>query len=204
MRVAIIPAKGTSRRIPRKNLRLFHGKPILAYSIETAKATGLFDGGIWVSTEDEEIAKIARHFGAGLIHRPPELAEVDGTPDPGTQEVTRHAITVMQDLGDQVDYACCIYATAVLMSVRDLLMGWQVLQRNPKAAFAYAVGGEPPQDAGQFYFGHTQAFLDRIPLNPYAENVWKIYVPRERFVDINVEADWQKAEMMYRALKEPA
>jgi len=204
MRVAIIPARGGSRRIPRKNIRDFHGKPIIAYSIETAKASGLFEGGIYVSTEDVEIGTIARSLGASLIHRPPELAEVNGALDPGTQEITRHAIEIMQSLGDQIDYACCIYPTAVLMSVRDLVMGWQVLERNPAAVFAYGVQQEPFQDAGQFYWGRTRAFLERLPLDPYATNVWKIGINRERVCDINVEADWKKAEAMYRALKEPA
>jgi N-acylneuraminate cytidylyltransferase len=204
MRVAIIPARGGSVRIPRKNIRDFMGKPIMAYAIDIAKASGLFDGGIYVSTEDQEIGEIARSLGASLIHRPPELAEVNGARDPGTQEVTRHAITVLQELGDTVDYACCIYPTAVLMSIRDLMMGWHVLERNPGAAFAYGVRSEPYQDAGQFYWGRAQAFLERRPLEPYATNVWKIGINRERICDINVETDWQRAEAMYRSLKEPA
>ena len=204
MRVAIIPARGGSVRIPRKNVKDFHGKPIIAYSIDTASASGLFDGGIYVSTEDQEIGALARSLGAGLIHRPPELAEVNGTPDPGTQEVTRHAITVLQGLGETIDYACCIYATAPLMKLWDLLQGYEVLRRNPKAAFAYSVCVEPLQDAGQFYWGRAQAFLDRVPLDPYAENVWKIAIERERVCDINTMDGWTRAEAMYRALKEPA
>jgi N-acylneuraminate cytidylyltransferase len=204
MRVAIIPARGGSCRIPRKNIRDFHGKPIMAYSIDTAKASGLFDGGIFVSTEDEEIAKIARSLGAGLIHRPPELAEVNGTPDPGTQEVTRHAITVMQDLGDKVDYACCIYATAPLMRPYYLRLGYQVLTRNPKADFAYSVDGETQRDAAQFYWGHARAFLERRPFNvkdPTLENVWKIALPSAEVCDINTEEDWERAERHYATLR---
>jgi N-acylneuraminate cytidylyltransferase len=201
VRVAIIPARGGSRRIPRKNIRDFHGKPILAYSIDAAKATGLFDGGIWVSTEDQEIGEIARKLGAGLIHRPPELAEVDDAPDPGTQEVARHAITVLEGLGDYIDFACCIYATAAFMKARDLLEGYRVLERNPKAAFAYGVQMEPFQDAGQFYWGRAQAFLDRVPLDPYATNVWKIVIERARVLDINTEDDWKRAERIYTELQ---
>jgi N-acylneuraminate cytidylyltransferase len=205
MIIAIIPARGGSVRIPRKNVRDFQGKPIIAYSIETAKASDLFDGGIWVSTEDDEIAKIARQLGAGVIHRPPELAEVDGAPDPGTQEVTRHAITVMQDLGDEVDYACCIYATAPLMRAYYLRLGFQVLARNPKADFAYSVDGETQRDAAQFYWGHAHAFLKRRPFDVKdltLENVWRIVLPSAEVCDINTIEDFEKAERMYLDLRE--
>lgn len=84
MKVAIIPARGGSVRIPRKNIKIFHGRPIISYSIDTAQRSGLFDA-VYVSTEDAEIAAIARKYGAALIHRPPELAEI-GAPDCGTQE----------------------------------------------------------------------------------------------------------------------
>lgn len=200
MKVAIIPARGNSQRIPRKNIRDFHGKPIIAYSITTALESGLFDGGIWVSTEDAEIAAIAQQYGANYLKRPPELAEIDGAPDPGTQEVTRHSIEVLTAAGIKADEVCCIYATAPLMTAYYLTLGYRVLMRNPKAAFAYSVGGDQPRDAAQFYWGHARSFLDRIPLHPYAENVWKIMIPDNQMCDINTEADWARAEHMYQAL----
>lgn len=207
MRVAIIPARGGSKRIPLKNIRLFHGKPIIAYSIETAQNSGLFDGGIYCSTEDETIAGIAENFGAKWIRRPPELAEVNGAPDPGTQEVTRHAIAALMAEGKQIDIACCIYATAPLMTIHYLRRGCEILERNPKANFAYATypqAGGKVGDAGQFYFGRTQAFLDRQPLDPYNEHVWKIMIPFSQVCDVNTEDDWLMAEDLYRKMTELA
>ena len=119
MRIAIIPARGGSKRIPRKNVRAFAGKPIIAYSIEAAQHSGLFDNVI-VSTDDEEIAQVARDFGAATpFMRPPELSD-DYT---GTTAVVAHAVKQVQRHGREVDAACCIYATAPLIAVDDLRAG---------------------------------------------------------------------------------
>lgn len=201
MRAAIIPARGGSQRIPRKNLRLFHGKPIIAYAIETAKASGLFDDGIWISSEDPEIQFLSTRYEVGLIKRPPELAEVDGAPDCGTQEVTRHALGALEREGLKPQYVCCIYATAVLMTARDLRMGWRVIERNAKCAIAYGCGGEPFKDAGAFYWYRAQALIDRVVRDPYAGNFWKIAIDRERVCDINTEEDWARAEKQWATLK---
>lgn len=200
MNVAIIPARGGSTRIPRKNVRPFFGKPIIAYSIETAQASSLFDGGIYCSTEDLEIAGIAAQYGATWINRPPELAEVDGAADPGTQEVTRHAIAQLLTEGKQIDTACCIYATAPMLTLHYLMLGYRILERNPSAAFAFSVydpGHDPIRDAAQFYWGRAAAFLDRVPLDMNATNVWKIMVPRENVCDVNIESDWKQCEQMF-------
>ena len=203
MRIAIIPARGGSVRIPKKNIKPFHGKPILAYTIATAQETNLFDGGIWVSTEDQEIGDVALSLGAMWLKRPPYLAEVNGLPDPGTQEVTRHGIEYLSENGIKADEVCCIYPTAPLMRAYYLLLGYRVLMRNSHADFAYSVDGETQRDAGQFYWGHAHSFLERRPFNakdPTLENVWRIAIPSEEVCDINLESDWTRAELMYRAL----
>ena len=183
MKVAIIPARGGSTRIPRKNIRPFFGKPIMAYSIETAKRSGLFDE-VYVSTEDDEIGQIARKYGAALIHRPPELAEI-GAPDCGTQEVTRHAINVLQGHSQQIDYACCIYPCAPLLDPIDLRQGWWEAQNRP---YAYV--------KGLFYWGHADCFVEGRPLTSGIE----LPFPTDRYVDINTEAEWVMAEHKYSLL----
>ena len=190
MKVAIIPARGGSTRIPRKNIRPFHGKPIIAYAIQTAKDSGLFDGGVWVSTEDAEIALVARKYGAGVIPRPPELAEI-GAPDCGTQEVTRHAIEWLQRGNLLVEQACCIYATAPMLTPVDLTVASGIL-----------VDGQYPYVyiEGWFYFGTTGSFVNRVPI----EEGVRVAPDRSRWIDINTEADFLRAEQMYAAMRVPA
>ncbi len=200
MKVAIIPARGGSKRIPRKNIRLFHGKPIIAYSIETALKSGLFDGGVWVSTEDEEIMTVAQDHGAMIIHRPDHLAEI-GHPDCGTQEVTRHALTVLPTMAHPIiaDFACCIYPCAPLMSLDQLKCSRMLIESDVnRAAYCYAVHGW--RGAGQFYWGDAKAFLERVPLDHWSTARYD--VGADRFCDIDTEEDWQRAEAMYTALKQ--
>ena len=192
MRVAVIPARGGSKRIPRKNTRSFHGKPIIAYSIETALASGLFDGGVWVSTEDPWIAELAETYGAGWITRPPFLAEI-GAPDCGTQAVMRHALGVLEERGYEIKHACCIYATAPLMLAEDLMKGYEILRQGNM--FVYPKGPSNV-DPGQWYWGRTSAFLANIPLNEAA----RLTIPWQRCCDINTESDWLRAEQMYADL----
>lgn len=187
--VAIIPARGGSKRIPRKNIRPFFGKPILWYSVDTAKRSGLFDA-IYVSTEDPEIATIALNYGAQPIVRPANLAEMNGAPDCGTQEVTRHAIATLQLDGVKMDYACCIYPCAPMLSALDLKSGFDLVE-NPLVAtppFTYI--------SGAYYWGHARAFLDRVPLADGIEMAnWD-----GRHIDINTLEDWARAERMYAGL----
>lgn len=195
MKVAIIPARGGSRRIPLKNIRQFHGQPIIAYSIYTALQSRLFDA-VLVSTDDQAIAAVARHYGATTLKRPPQLA----LDEVGTQEVIGRAIEqAALDLGD-IDYACCIYPTAPMLTTLDLLRGWHALQRT-SAMYAFAVGEEPFGPAGMFYWGRSIAFKTGMPL--YHEHSVIIPIPPERCIDINTEEDWMKAEAMYSAWKGP-
>lgn len=192
MRVAVIPARGGSERIPRKNIKPFFGKPIIAYAIETAIKSGLF-WRILVSTEDEEIAQIAMKCGAtGIIARPPELC----LQEVGTQEVARHAIDRWDPNDDPTADVCCIYATSPLLMAEDLRRGYNIL-KSMNANFAFAVGTEPLVDAGLFYWGRRDAFLDNLPL--YAEKSVMIPIPPERVCDINTLEDWNRCEELYRA-----
>lgn len=187
MNVAIIPARGGSKRIPRKNIRPFHGKPIIAYSIEAAKASGLFDR-IVVSTDDTEIADVAIAHGAGLLPRPPELAD-DET---GTQEVTRHALEWLTEQWRHAGkvpgpFACCIYATAPLLTADDLKRGYAYFVTS---GMSYALVD------GWFYWGHAGAF-GTVPIDIGTAVRCDV---GERWIDINTEDDFLKAERMYAEL----
>lgn len=189
--IAIIPARGQSKRIPRKNVKLFNGKPIIAYSIETAQKSGLFDR-IIVSTEDAIIAEIASQYGAEILERPRELAEIDA-PDCGTQEVVRHALMT---LGIKDGYTCCMYATAPMLRPETLETAYWILSSAP---IPYVVPvGTWLRDPGQFYFGQSHSFKNRTPLNTTGTRIIRIDPKTE--CDINEECDWKKAEQMYKEL----
>jgi pseudaminic acid cytidylyltransferase len=116
MRIAVIPARGGSKRIPRKNIKLFAGKPMIAYAIEAAKKSGLFDH-VVVSTDDSEIVKIALEWGAEVpFLRPKELAD-DHTP---TVPVIAQAIEACKQIGWPIDLVCCIYPGVPLIQLEDL------------------------------------------------------------------------------------
>jgi pseudaminic acid cytidylyltransferase len=226
MIIAVIPARGGSKRIPRKNIRLFAGKPIIAYSIAAARQCGLFDR-IIVSTDDEEIAGVARDCGAETpFRRPPELSD-DHT---GTVPVTAHALTWLADHGQDAEFACCIYATVPFIQPDDLRRGYDALVRTGKS-FAFAVttydfsiqrairvlagGGVEPffaqwidsrsqdldaahHDAGQFYWGRPEAFRSELAM--FAADSVAIALPRHRVQDIDTPEDWTRAELMHAAL----
>ena len=187
MNVAIIPARGGSKRIPMKNCRLFHGKPIIAYSIETARASGLFDK-IIVSTEDEHVRAVAKAYGAKIHNRARSLAD-DVT---GTQEVMKAALQWWLSSPNTTapEFACCIYATAPMMTVNDLRRCYyDVVEQHFRYSYI----------EGWCYAGLAKDFMNGTPLT--GKDVMRIEVP-ERWVDINTEEDWQRAERMYQELKE--
>jgi len=227
VRLAVIPARGGSKRIPRKNVRPFAGKPIVAYSIEAARASALFDRVI-VSTDDEEIARVARDCGAETpFVRPRELSD-DHT---GTNAVVRHAISWCGEHGALPQHVCCIYATAPFVQPRYLREGYERLVASGKS-FAFSVTSfafpiqralrigadgcvqpvwpeniarrsqdleETYHDAGQFYWGTAQAFLDDVVL--YSAASVPVILPRHLVQDIDTEEDWVRAELMFRALQ---
>ncbi|MCX7134342.1 pseudaminic acid cytidylyltransferase [Aeromonas sp.] len=228
MAIAIIPARGSSKRIPRKNIRPFCGQPMLAYAIQAARAAGCFSR-IVVSTDDEEIADLARQLGAEVpFLRPASLAD-DHT---GTTPVVIDAIRQLDDLGIQAEYYCCIYATVPLIQASDLSTAHDRLLAS-QAPFVYTVAEfgfpiqravrmdaqgrvspfwpeqmaqrsqdlEPAyQDAGQFYWGSRAAWLGGIsPVG--GEGIGHI-LPRHRVVDIDTPEDWHLAELLYRVLSQ--
>lgn len=190
MNVAIIPARGGSKRLPRKNIRMFHGKPIIAYSIEAARMSQLF-GRVIVSTEDDEIAAVAHSYSAEVLRRTPDLAD-DLT---GTTEVTGRALYA---LGEPVVLACCIYPTAPMLLPDDLVTGRQVLLAS-RARYAFSIGTHPKlHDAGMFYWGYPDCFEDGLPI--FDVHTQMVPIPANRVCDINTEDDWQRAERMYAEL----
>lgn len=227
MRLAIIPARGGSKRIPRKNIRSFAGRPIIAYSIHAALESGVFDR-IIVSTDDEEIAAVARNAGADIpFLRPAALAD-DHT---GTNAVVKHALTWFADHGEVFDQACCIYATAPFVQARYLREGLATLETSGKS-YAFSVTSFPfpiqrairinsdgaveamyPEhvtsrsqdleeayhDAGQFYWGRAEAFLNDVVT--FSAAAVPVILPRYLVQDIDTLEDWHRAELMFKALE---
>ena len=124
MILGIIPARGGSKRIPGKNIKSFLGKPIISYSILAAQESGVFDK-IIVSTDSKEIATIARDYGAEVPFMRPKELSGDFL---GTHEVVGHALQWLEDFGDALDYACCIYATAPMIQGSDLIKGYDLIK----------------------------------------------------------------------------
>lgn len=189
--VCVIPARGGSKRIPRKNIKDFMGKPIIAYSIEAAKESGLFTG-IYVSTEDEEIGEISVKYGAQWLPRRTDLAD-DNT---GTRKVVTAA--TRQLCLSEADIVCCIYATAPLMDIAELERGYNYL-KNMGAEHAISVGYPPLQDAAQFYWSTVDALQRGVEY--FDTSTVLIPIEPERVCDINTMDDWKKAEAMYLDLQ---
>jgi len=179
--VAIIPARGGSKRIPRKNIREFMGKPVIAYSIEAALS---FDALVYVSTDDAEIAFVAREFGASVIERPAELAD-DRT---GTPEVMAHAVKRLGRGLLEIHKVACIYPCAPLIDAGELMRGHGYILQDD-VHYAFSIGTDPLRDAGQWYWATARTWERQEP----------IFSPRSRMIpvryaiDINTEADWQLA-----------
>lgn len=225
MIIAIIPARGGSKRIPRKNIKIFAGKPMIAHAITAAKLSGLFERVI-VSTDDEETSQIAIHWGAETpFIRSKDLAD-DHTP---TVPVIAHAITACQDIGWQIDLVCCIYPGVPFLQTDDLVAAMELLDSSqadycfPVTEFSSSIyralkrksGGRMApfypkfeltrtqdlelayHDAGQFYWGSRQAWLS----NPRVHsNGVGLVIPNWRVVDIDTPDDWLRAEIFHRAM----
>ncbi|TBR41269.1 pseudaminic acid cytidylyltransferase [Marinomonas agarivorans] len=224
MNIAIIPARGGSKRIPRKNIKAFHGKPMIAYSIEAALESGCFV----VSTDDNEIAEIAKQYDAQVpFIRPAAIADDYAT----TLDVIAHALRWCVESGMEVTSACCIYATAPFISPSSLQEGMVALSiEDIDYAFSATSYAFPIQraikidnecrvdmfhpeylntrsqdleeayhDAGQFYWGKAQAFLEKRAI--FGANSKAILLPRKRVQDIDTQEDWELAEALYRALQ---
>lgn len=228
MNIAIIPARGGSKRIPRKNIKPFCGKPMLAYPIEAAFKSGVIDKVI-VSTDDAEIADIARQYGAEVpFFRPAELAD-DYT---GTTAVIRDTLQKLIQAGITPQYCCCLYATTPLLQPEFLQQAFSLLTADADTEFVFSAarfsfpiqrallqtdaGGVTPfdphsiskrsqdlaetyHDAGQFYWAKTVTWLDNRS-HVFSERSKMHVLPNHLVQDIDTEEDWKRAELLYQLL----
>lgn len=226
--VAIIPARGGSERIPRKNIRAFAGTPMIARSIRTAQDSGCFDA-VVVSTDDQEIAEIARRYGAEVpFVRPARLADAHT----GTTAVVQHAVRALVGAGADLELVCCLYATAPLLTPDLLREGRDALRRSG-SSYAFSVarftssiqralrlrsdGTVEPfwpdhvltrsqdlesgfHDAGQFYWGTVEAWSEARPI--HTSHSVAVVLPSERVQDIDTAEDWRRAEALFAVLQE--
>lgn len=226
MKLCVIPARGGSRRIPRKNIKLFCGKPMIAWSIDAALQSNCFNQ-VVVSTDDAEIAELARHHGAQVPFIRPAALSDDHT---GTTAVIAHAIDWLGAQGEAPEQVCCLYATAPFVTAEDLRTGLEVLT-DSDADYAFSVTRyafpiqrairinsaeriemfnpehfntrsqdleEAFHDAGQFYWGRASAWRNNTAI--FAPTSSPILLPRYRVQDIDTEEDWLDAELKFMTL----
>lgn len=222
--VAIIPARGGSKRIPHKNIKDFLGKPIIAYSIDAALKSGFFDE-VMVSTDDEEIASVASSYGASVpFMRSSQTANDYAT----TADVIQEVLDCYLKLGKSFDVFCCLYSTAPFVSPENLKNACLKLNDGFDFVFTVVPYSYPVQrslelkdnkvrmrypeyrdsrsqdlgtsyhDAGQFYFAQTRAFLKERTL--WGSNTGALILPELQVQDLDTETDWELAEMKYRIL----
>jgi len=228
MNICMIPARGGSKRIPSKNIKAFNGKPIIAYSIEAALESNCFDQVI-VSSDDNEIAEVARTYGAKVpFIRPAKLSNDYA----GTIPVIKHTIEWLEGHNNTIDNVCCLYATAPFIQSQTISKAFQQLLES-KADYCFSVTSfsfpiqrsiritqddkvsmfypdnfnvrsqdleEAYHDAGQFYWGKAQAFKDELPI--FSEAASPYILPRYLVQDIDTTEDWIRAEAMHRVLQE--
>ena len=223
--VALIPARGGSKRIPKKNIRNFLGKPIISYTIEAAQKSGCFDR-IIVSTDCSEIKEVATSLGAEVpFERPDDISDDYST----AIDVIKHTIIWLRENNLPLDLICCLYATAPFIEASNIIKGLEKLNSEPGAFFAVTVTSFPfpiqrgvmiknermkmfqPEhfltrsqdleeayhDAGQIYWGKPEGFLKDIPV--LSEASIPIVLPRHLVQDIDTEEDWKRAELLYQA-----
>ncbi|WP_415883470.1 pseudaminic acid cytidylyltransferase [Neptuniibacter sp. QD34_54] len=228
MNVAIIPARGGSKRIPRKNIRSFCGKPMIAWTIEAAKKSDCFDK-IIVSTDDQEIADIARKLGADVPFMRPDYLSDDYT---GTVPVICHAVEWFKRNIGEVKFACCLYATAPFIDYRYIQSGYDLVTSKESIDYAFTVTTFPfpiqraiktlgngritmfnpdlyetrsqdleeaLHDAGQFYWGTADAWLSKKAI--FSAESAPIKLPRHYVQDIDTEEDWVRAEWLFKAME---
>ncbi len=226
-KVAVIPARGGSKRIPRKNIQMFAGKPMIAHSIEVALRSRLFERVI-VSTDDREIADVAIQYGAEVPFMRPDTLSDDHT---GTIEVIAHAVDWLHKQSYFPSGVCCIYATAPCLQIEDLQAASDVFENGSwQYVFSATTFGFPifrgfkqnvdaslemffpeyfqtrsqdlPEamhDAGQFYLGKPEAWLNGLEL--FGKNSTIVELPRWRVQDIDNLDDWTRAELIYNLIQ---
>lgn len=225
MKIAVIPARGGSKRIPRKNIKSFAGKPMIAYAVEAALQSGLFEH-VVVSTDDAEISQIAQRFGAEVpFDRPSDLAD-DHTP---TVPVIAHAIQTCENLGWDITATCCIYPGVPFIQTDDLRGAWELLNASD-AGYAFPITEFPSaiqralkrddqalmepffpeyelvrtqdldiayHDAGQFYWGWRDSWFQYSRIHSHGSG---LVIPNWRVVDIDTPEDWKRAELFHQAI----
>lgn len=214
----MIPARGGSKRILHKNIKLFHGKPIIGWSIEVARESGIFDR-IIVSTDSTEIEKIALEFGAEVPFKRPKSLSDDFSP---IIEVIRHSLTNLKN----VDKLCCLFATAPFVSIEDLKKSFQMLGKGadfvvPVTTFPYPIERslkissnnlrmrnpelylkrsqdfeESYHDAGYFYWGTSKSWNNFY--SPFEGASIPLIISRKRVQDIDTHEDWKRAEVIFK------
>lgn len=228
MKVAIIPARGGSKRIPRKNIRPFLGKPIIAYSIEAAINSSIFDRVI-VSTDDTEIADVAKQFGAEV----PQLRSHQSATDhaPIIDVVLEVLEQLKQNEGLEPNYLCCIFATAPFVNDSRLSTSFRLMEENrkdgifPVVEYSYPIQRSlevksdnsigmvwpehllsrsqdlPPRfhDSGQYYWAKTGSVVSEQTL--FVRNCMAEHISPLQAQDIDVEDDWLLAELKYKAFQ---
>lgn len=226
MNICVIPARGGSKRIPRKNIKDFHGKPIISYSIKAALDSCLFEH-VFVSTDDSEIAKIAVKYGAEVpFIRPEELSNDFSS----TFSVVKHAVEKIEE-ESKIENVCCLYATAAFTSAEILKNAYKNFHSSDAnfclALIAYSFPiqraikltkgkrikmfdtessekrsqdlEDAYHDAGQFLWGRSNAF--KKDLSIYSENTLPFIMPNNLVRDIDTLEDWLTAEQMYKSLE---
>lgn len=226
MNVAIIAARGGSKRIPGKNIKIFIDKPMVSYSIRAAVESGLF-GKVVVSTDSEAIANVARKYGAEVPFMRPAGLSDDHTP---MGEAVQHALVWLKEHGTAIDYTCCILPTAPFIQAHYIKKGYDLIRENRvDAVFTVTTYSFPifrslrinkdgnlemfwpeyeltrsndlPEayhDAGQFYWLNTDNFIKNKKF--YTKDALPIILPRYLVQDIDTEEDWHRAELMYKVI----
>lgn len=227
-KIAVIPARGGSKRIPRKNIRDFCGKPMIAWSIEAAQHSNVFDRVI-VSTDDPEVRDIAKRWGAEVPFERPEELSSDYT---GTLPVIRHAVTWLSEHGQPPSDVCCIYATAPFIQEKFLIDGIRILEGSKNIDFVFSATpfdfpvframrldedqapsmiwpehemtrsqDLPPayHDAAQFYWGTFKAWQRNGGI--FSSNSRAVILPPHLVQDIDTPEDWIQAELKMYALR---
>ncbi len=224
--ICIIPARSGSKRIPRKNIKGFLGKPIMAYSIEAALKSGLFDE-VMVSTDDNEFADVARKYGANV---PFLRSEATANDYAGTEDVIFEVLGRYEELGKSYDIVCCLYSTAPFVTADRLKESFALLGENVDASFTMVQYSYPVQrslkinkegymemnfpqyfdarsqdldpiyhDAGQFYFAKVNAFKEEKRL--WCKRTVPLVLSELEVQDLDTLTDWQLAEMKFNLTK---
>lgn len=223
--IAIIPARAGSNRIPNKNIKMFFGKPILAWTIINLKKSKLFKD-IYVSTDSKKIANIAKKYGAKVPFYRSKKLSGNFT---GTQKVVQNMINFLTKNGAEMSYVCCVYPTACNIRPKDVKKGFYKIKKKWDFVISASQYESPPQrafvkknnalkmiypklfncrtqdlqpmffDAGQFYWAKTQTWLNKKLI--FNKSCTTVFIPRWRVQDIDTMEDWKKAQLIFKIMK---